>query len=276
MNIGAFAQLTGLSVKALRLYDEQGLLVPASVDPWSRYRRYAASQLTSAVRLKALREAGVPLAEAARALGGPAEAEESLARHRVRVAAERASQDAALGVLDELVGHGAQEWDVQERWAQAQPWVGVVMPVDPADDEEQATERANGAFAALWRALAAEGVAPTGPFWSSFRVDADDEEAVEALCCYPVARPLPQDWGLDGYEVVTGQVPAGPELALRWRYDQPSGHVDGTQHPAMIALLVEAERRGADLDWLSLRQVGAIEDGQVVGMDVTASLTAGV
>lgn len=39
MNIGEFAQLTGLSIKALRRYDEQGLLRPAVVDPWSRYRR---------------------------------------------------------------------------------------------------------------------------------------------------------------------------------------------------------------------------------------------
>ncbi|MFD0488651.1 MerR family DNA-binding transcriptional regulator [Saccharopolyspora spinosporotrichia] len=33
MNIGEFAQLTGLSIKALRRYDEQGLLRPAVVDP---------------------------------------------------------------------------------------------------------------------------------------------------------------------------------------------------------------------------------------------------
>lgn len=59
MNIGEFAQLTGLSIKALRRYDEQGLLRPAVVDPWSRYRRYSAPQLDTAVRLKEIGRAHV-------------------------------------------------------------------------------------------------------------------------------------------------------------------------------------------------------------------------
>jgi len=41
LTIGAFSRRTGLSVRALRLYDELGLLRRASVDPRSRYRRYS-------------------------------------------------------------------------------------------------------------------------------------------------------------------------------------------------------------------------------------------
>lgn len=40
MTIGRFARLTGLSIGTLRHYDEVGLLLPASVDPVSGYRRY--------------------------------------------------------------------------------------------------------------------------------------------------------------------------------------------------------------------------------------------
>ena len=40
MQIGRFARLTGLTVKALRHYDEIGLLRPAGVDPESGYRSY--------------------------------------------------------------------------------------------------------------------------------------------------------------------------------------------------------------------------------------------
>ncbi|CAN5921022.1 hypothetical protein BH23ACT10_BH23ACT10_12910 [soil metagenome] len=36
--IGRFSKMTRLSVKALRLYDELGLLDPAWVDPSSGYR----------------------------------------------------------------------------------------------------------------------------------------------------------------------------------------------------------------------------------------------
>lgn len=49
--------------KALRLYDELGLLPPASVDPSSGYRFYEAAQLRRARLVAALRQLGVPLAE---------------------------------------------------------------------------------------------------------------------------------------------------------------------------------------------------------------------
>jgi DNA-binding transcriptional MerR regulator len=41
LNIGAFALATGLSIPALRRYDEIGLLKPAQVDSDTGYRRYA-------------------------------------------------------------------------------------------------------------------------------------------------------------------------------------------------------------------------------------------
>ncbi len=40
LSIGDFAALARLSVKALRHYDEQGLLSPVRVDPVTRYRQY--------------------------------------------------------------------------------------------------------------------------------------------------------------------------------------------------------------------------------------------
>jgi PPM family protein phosphatase len=40
MTIGAFARQSRLSLKALRLYDELGLLRPAAVDDSTAYRYY--------------------------------------------------------------------------------------------------------------------------------------------------------------------------------------------------------------------------------------------
>ncbi|MEX1271244.1 MAG: MerR family DNA-binding transcriptional regulator, partial [Acidimicrobiia bacterium] len=42
--IGRFSRMSRLSIKALRLYDEQGLLRPARVDPSSGYRYYRLAQ----------------------------------------------------------------------------------------------------------------------------------------------------------------------------------------------------------------------------------------
>lgn len=46
--IGAFARRSRLSLKALRLYDELGLLPPARVDPETGYRSYVADQVDRA------------------------------------------------------------------------------------------------------------------------------------------------------------------------------------------------------------------------------------
>jgi PPM family protein phosphatase len=61
LTIGEFARASRLSPKALRLYDELGLLPPARVDEWSGYRYYAPSQLEPARLIAWLRRLGMPL-----------------------------------------------------------------------------------------------------------------------------------------------------------------------------------------------------------------------
>lgn len=80
LTIGAFARTSRLSIKALRLYDENGLLPPVWTDPATGYRYYAPAQLERARLVAWLRRLGMPLAriravcEAAQA-DGPAAAE---------------------------------------------------------------------------------------------------------------------------------------------------------------------------------------------------------
>ncbi|MFD8433252.1 MULTISPECIES: MerR family transcriptional regulator [Streptomyces] len=61
LTIGAFAKASRLSPKALRLYDELGLLPPARVDPVTGYRLYAPDQLERARLVAWLRRVGMPL-----------------------------------------------------------------------------------------------------------------------------------------------------------------------------------------------------------------------
>jgi DNA-binding transcriptional MerR regulator len=65
MQIGRFARLTGLTVKALRHYDEIGLLRPAAVDPDTGYRTYGPEQVERAETIRLLRRLEVPLDEIA-------------------------------------------------------------------------------------------------------------------------------------------------------------------------------------------------------------------
>jgi PPM family protein phosphatase len=62
LSIGEFARASRLSAKALRLYDELGLLPPARVDPDSGYRFYDPAQLERARLVAWLRRLGMPLA----------------------------------------------------------------------------------------------------------------------------------------------------------------------------------------------------------------------
>jgi DNA-binding transcriptional MerR regulator len=59
--IGAFSRASQLPAKALRLYHEAGLLVPASVDPRTGYRAYDPDQLRDAVVIRRLRQLDLPL-----------------------------------------------------------------------------------------------------------------------------------------------------------------------------------------------------------------------
>lgn len=63
LSIGQFAEVTELSVKALRLYDKLGLLPPAMVDFASGYRYYSRDQVGRAKRIRLLRSLHMPLAE---------------------------------------------------------------------------------------------------------------------------------------------------------------------------------------------------------------------
>jgi len=62
LSIGAFASMTRLSIKALRLYDQLDLLQPRHVDPQSGYRFYGIDQLSSARMIRNMREMDMPLA----------------------------------------------------------------------------------------------------------------------------------------------------------------------------------------------------------------------
>lgn len=68
LRIGDFAQLSRVSTKALRLYDQMGLLKPDKVDNFTGYRYYSATQLPRLNRILVFKELGFSLDEIARLL----------------------------------------------------------------------------------------------------------------------------------------------------------------------------------------------------------------
>src|ERR1051325_7783348 len=116
LTIGRFADASGLTVKALRHYDEIGLLVPARVAPDNGYRYYDPAQVEDAVTIRRLRALELPLDEIKALLAGDREAlRDRLAAHGYRVAEEVRDKHSLLIELSALVEGGGEQLVVEVR-----------------------------------------------------------------------------------------------------------------------------------------------------------------
>jgi len=131
--IGRFARLSGLSIGALRHYDELDLLRPADVDRFTGYRRYRRDQLEVARAIGRLRDLEVPIEEIRQVLGAddPADGRRRLAEQRRRTQARADRLHYQLHVLTQLASG-------------KEPLVSDRAAIDPATDLDQATHRRLG------------------------------------------------------------------------------------------------------------------------------------
>ncbi|HEY1488046.1 MAG TPA: MerR family transcriptional regulator [Micromonosporaceae bacterium] len=104
LTIGAFARAVRLTPKALRLYDELGLLVPAAVDPESGYRLYDPDQIGRARLIAQLRRIGMPLARIRGVCGlEPTAAADAIDAYWQQVTAEMAARGRlAISLVEHL------------------------------------------------------------------------------------------------------------------------------------------------------------------------------
>jgi DNA-binding transcriptional MerR regulator len=135
MSIGEFARRSRLSAKALRLYDELGLLRPARVEEDSGYRFYEPGQLRQARLIAALRQLQVPLAEIKAIL--PLEPVQAAERVREVWAATEAGHKhrraLAAYLIDELSGKRHAMYDVSTRDIPARSVLSVKRNVGGVD-----------------------------------------------------------------------------------------------------------------------------------------------
>ena len=117
MPIGAFAERTRLSPKALRLYDRLGLLPPARTDPGSGYRFYSEDQVASARLVALLRRLGMPLVVIADITARPpVEAAEAVGSYWAGVESVMADRRVLVSYIQaKLTGADMARYDVQTR-----------------------------------------------------------------------------------------------------------------------------------------------------------------
>ena len=132
VSIGEFARRSRLSVKALRLYDELGVLVPARVDDASGYRYYDVAQLEAARLIAMLRQLDVPLAAIRELLAcDPVDAAERIAAHWQKIdSVHDARRELADYLVNRLTGKRSIMYEVATREIPERTVLGLKRNVD--------------------------------------------------------------------------------------------------------------------------------------------------
>ena len=170
ISIGEFARRSRLSLKALRLYDERGVLVPARVDEASGYRYYDPAQLDQARLVVMLRQLQLPLAAIKELVAcDPADAAARLAEHwRSAEAAHDARRELADYLVNRMSGKRSVMYEVGMReipersllcllrdvaqegmWAFGKEFMGIFRE-RPMPKTAKAEGRAGAAFCIWW------------------------------------------------------------------------------------------------------------------------------
>ncbi|HEX5823055.1 MAG TPA: helix-turn-helix domain-containing protein [Candidatus Limnocylindrales bacterium] len=150
LSIGRFARLAGLSVGALRHYDELDLIRPADVDRFTGYRRYRREQLEIARTIARLRDLELPLDEIREvlAMDDPAVQRRRLATHRARIEA----RTNRLTRLLHVVGRMSDGKDPIMTNATTDPTAATSVDLDRAAQRQLGVDLYNSTWALIEKA----------------------------------------------------------------------------------------------------------------------------
>ncbi|MEU7019608.1 MerR family transcriptional regulator [Streptomyces sp. NPDC046203] len=187
ITIGELAARTRLSLKALRLYGDRGLLPPARVDPRTGVRRYGVVQVERARHIALLRAAGMPLARIATVLDAAAldaaGGEESVrllaAYWREQESAHAARREAVGHAREVLAGRSPTVYEIAEREVPEQKVLFTRRHVTAADLPGFLSEAAELLFSHLGRT----GACLSGPVFAVFEgVVSEDSDGPVEVC----------------------------------------------------------------------------------------------
>ncbi|MFB2572846.1 MerR family transcriptional regulator [Micrococcus sp. IITD107] len=291
ITIGEFALSTGVSVKALRFYDERGLLTPAEVDPHSGYRRYRAAQMRTATTIRILRTAGFSVEDVKKALQEPDRLADLLQAHAAELDRRRDLEDRAMTLGHNLLqdrshpdgGQSPQQDIVRFRTAEAVRWVAVVhrlhLDANDLSEAEAQTDAAEEHLEALAAALVEAGVPITGPSWAGLEPVGGSSTVIDMRLALPVGGEVPPSFTVAGLNIETGVLPLREEAYVEMTMvgDGPDllGDAPGGPLPPdeLITLAEVLEERGIEYGELRQRGLTQTEEG---GQDPVYTMEAAV
>ena len=114
LKIGEFSKLSHLTVKALRFYEKEGILLPASTDKWTGYRLYETAQLEAAASVKAYRQLGLSIEEI-RAIQAGADVRQLLTEKAKALTEEKRVIDSRLSIIHHILEDREMRYQVTEK-----------------------------------------------------------------------------------------------------------------------------------------------------------------
>lgn len=187
ISIGRFSQLTRLTPRALRFYDDLGLLRPALTDPDTGYRYYHLEQLQVAEQIRLLRELDMPLEDIRAALRDPQQQHRRLEQHRERLLTQLNTQHHRIRRLTQLIEGGTPvNYDVNLKDLPAQP----ILCIHTRASLETVGPESKAGFGELFGYLAGLGVPPAGPCYLAYPDPEFNEDDFGLDICVPVAADV--------------------------------------------------------------------------------------
>jgi DNA-binding transcriptional MerR regulator/effector-binding domain-containing protein len=124
--------MTYLTVKALRLYHDRGLLAPVHIDPGSGYRYYSPAQLPIAQVIRRLRDLGMPLDELTQVVQAEqiTDRNRAIVSHLQRLQNQLHETQASVASLQALLEQSSGTVEVSYRSVPPTPAVAVVDQVE--------------------------------------------------------------------------------------------------------------------------------------------------
>lgn len=204
LRIGEFAALADMSVKALRHYDDIGLLKPAYIDEATGYRYYDYTQLARAYRLTAFKNMGLALNEIGELLDGkmsPGITRRFLKTKWIELQAQLKALQEQIVYLDNKI----YEVEIEGRMSHYEITLKQLEPMKVLVASGVASQKQNiGATMAMLRQrLQSYNVYPTAPLMALF------PEYIHPLEDIPVEMAQPTDSNVIlGDEVKVRLIPA--------------------------------------------------------------------
>jgi DNA-binding transcriptional MerR regulator len=225
LSIGQFATAAGLTTKALRLYHDLHLLVPAYVDPWTKYRYYKTEQIAKARLIRIMRQADMSIEGIKQALAQPTT--ESLLDVVEAHVAERArhlqmTREAATQLRLILTQETSMSFQVKSKTIEPMRVVTETshLRVDQLDSYITETVKKLGAK------ITEQDGKPAGPAFGIFHGPINNEDDGPLQVAIPVDNAITTAAGVEVNELPGGQFAVAEARGVETVYPEILGAYD--------------------------------------------------